>query len=111
MTLQNNQGYRRDLNLRETPNDRVALSNLGGAGIGEDLSRLQNNLRNTSKMSFHNIEEGYFSFGDDINVGISSLRCLQSTRTTSLGTLEGVCRITVHSNRSYLLRIGDLIRD
>ena len=110
MTLQNNQGHRRDLNLRETVNDRIALSNLGGTGIGEDLSRIVNNLRNTSKVSFHAIEEGYFSFGDDINVGISSLRCLQSTRTTSLGTLEGVCRITVHSNRSYLLRIGDLIK-
>ena len=110
MTLQNNQGYRRDLNLRETPNDRVALSNLGGAGIGEDLSRLQNNLRNTSKMSFHNIEEGYFSFGDDINVGISSLRCLQSIRTSSTGAVENVTTITVHSSRSYLLRIGDLIK-
>ena len=110
MTLQNNQGHRRDLDLRETVNDRIALSNLGGTGIGEDLSRIVNNLRNTSKVSFHSIEEGYFSFGDDINVGISSLRCLQSTRTTSLGVLEGVCKITVHSNRSYLLRIGDLIK-
>ena len=74
MPLQNNQGHRRDLDLAETPNDRVALSNLGGTGIGDDLSRLVNNLRNTSKVSFHTLKEGYFDFGDDINVGISSLR-------------------------------------
>ena len=110
MPLQNNQGHRRDLNLSETPNDRIALSNLGGTGIGDDLSRLVNNLRNTSKVSFHTIEEGYFSFGDDINVGISSLRCIEATRTTSLGVLEGVSKITIHSSRSYLLRIGDLIK-
>ena len=42
-----NQGYRRDLNLAETTSDRVALANLGGAGIAEDLDKLANNLRNT----------------------------------------------------------------
>ena len=110
MPLQNNQGHRRDLDLAETPNDRVALSNLGGTGIGDDLSRLVNNLRNTSKVSFHTLKEGYFDFGDDINVGISSLRCVQSTQTSSTGALVGVSKITIHSDRSYLLRIGDQIK-
>ena len=110
MPLQNNQGHRRDLNLSETVNDRIALSNLGGTGIGDDLSRLVNNLRNTSKVSFHTIKEGYFDFGDDINVGISSLRCVQSTQTSSTGALVGVSKITIHSDRSYLLRIGDQIK-
>ena len=43
-----NQGYRRDLNLQETVNDTVALDNLAGAGTADDISYLQNNLRNTS---------------------------------------------------------------
>ena len=43
-----NQGYRKDLNLQETKVDKEALDNLGGAGISNDLSILQNNLRNTS---------------------------------------------------------------
>lgn len=110
MPLQNNQGHRRDLDLAETINDRVALSNLGGTGIGDDLSRLVNNLRNTSKVSFHTLKEGYFDFGDDINVGISSLRCVEATQTSSTGALVGVSKITIHSDRSYLLRIGDQIK-
>ena len=110
MPLQNNQGHRRDLDLAETSNDRVTLSNLGGTGIGDDLSRLVNNLRNTSKVSFHTIKEGYFDFGDDINVGISSLRCVQATQTSSTGALVGVSKITIHSSKSYLLRIGDQIK-
>ena len=47
-----NQGYRRDLNLQETVNDTVALDNLAGAGTADDISYLQNNLRNTSYIPF-----------------------------------------------------------
>ena len=48
-----NQGYRRDLNLQETTNDTVALDNLAGAGTADDISYLQNNLRNTSNVGFN----------------------------------------------------------
>ena len=51
-----NQGYRRDLNLQETTNDTVALDNLAGAGTADDLSYLQNNLRNTSNVAFNTID-------------------------------------------------------
>jgi len=67
MTKQN-QGFRRDLNLQETSNETTALNNLGGAGIANDLRILQNNLRNTSTLSFNiavgaAISSGYFYFG------------------------------------------------
>ena len=104
-----NQGYRRDLNLAETTSDRQALANLGGAGIAEDLDKLQNNLRNTSRKSFHTITDGYFDFADDINVGITSLRCIATKVYGTTGLVDGVT-ITAHVDRSYLLRIGDLIK-
>ena len=50
-----NQGYRRDLNLQETTNDTVALDNLAGAGTADDISYIQNNLRNTSNVPFNSI--------------------------------------------------------
>lgn len=67
MTKQN-QGFKRDLNLQENTNDTQSLSNLGGAGIANDLRILQNNLRNTSTLSFNTvvgaaISSGYFYFG------------------------------------------------
>jgi len=67
MTKQN-QGFRRDLNLQETSNETTALNNLGGAGIANDLRILQNNLRNTSTLSFNiavgaAVSSGYFYFG------------------------------------------------
>ena len=104
-----NQGYRKDLNLSETISDRQALANLGGAGISEDLDRLQNNLKNQSEKSFHTITDGYFDFADDINVGITSLRCIATRVYGSTGLVDGVS-ITAHVDRSYLLRIGDLIK-
>ena len=63
-----NQGFRKDLNLQENTNDTQSLSNLGGAGIADDLRILQNNLRNTSTLSFNTIvgaavSSGYFYFG------------------------------------------------
>ena len=109
-TLKPNQGYRRDLNLAETVSDRQALANLAGAGIAEDLDRIQNNLKNTSDTSFHNLTEGFFTFGRDLNVGITSLRCLASQRIGSTGSLENIVTITAHVDRSYLLRIGDLFK-
>ena len=109
-TLKPNQGYRKDLNLAETVSDRQALANLAGAGIAEDLDRIQNNLKNTSDISFHNLTEGFFTFSRDFNVGITSLRCLGSQRIGSTGSLENIVTITAHVDRNYLLRIGNLFK-
>ena len=103
MTLPN-QGYRKDLNLGETPSERKALASLAGAGIDADIDRIVNNLRNTSDISFHTLKDGFFNFSEDITVGITSLRCIEST----FG--QNTVNITAHLDRQYKLRIGDLFK-
>ena len=62
-----NQGYRKDLNLLETPNDFSALDNIGGVGISFDLQIIQNNLRNISTTGFSALTDGFFDFGTTSN--------------------------------------------
>lgn len=57
-----NQGFRKDLNLEEVVNDTVAINNLAGAGIANDLRVIQNNLRNISTLSCNTVTNGFFSF-------------------------------------------------
>ena len=96
-----NQGYRRDLNLQETTNDTVALDNLAGAGTADDLSYLQNNLRNTSNIAFNSIDSnGFFSFANDRLIAASAI----STEGDGTNTT-----ITVTLTNSYLLKFGDLV--
>ena len=60
--VRNTQGYRKDLNLSETEEDKKAIDALAGAGTADNLSYLQNNLRNTSKIAYRSIDsEGFFS--------------------------------------------------
>lgn len=84
-----NQGFIKNFNLRETENDALVLNVLGGAGISDDISIIQNNLRNISTISYNSISSGFFFFGDnssftftnndivtvskDVNVGITTL--------------------------------------
>ncbi len=103
-----NQGYRRDLNLEETTNDTVALDNLAGAGTADDLSYLQNNLRNISNIPFNSIDSnGFFSFATDRIITTSSLSC--SIETDSDGNLLNTSAITVTLTNPYLLKFGDLV--
>ena len=96
-----NQGYRRDLNLEETTNDTVALDNLAGAGTADDISYLQNNLRNTSNIPFNSIDSnGFFSFASDRLISASAI----STEVDGANTV-----ITVTLTNSYLLKFGDLV--
>ena len=96
-----NQGYRRDLNLQETINDTVALDNLAGAGTADDISYLQNNLRNTSNVGFNAIDSnGFFSFANDRLISASAI----STEGNGTNTT-----ITVTLTNSYLLKFGDLV--
>ena len=104
-----NQGYRKDLNLSETENDRVALSNLGGTGIGDDLTRIVNNLRNVDHISFHQVANGQFSFESDINIGISSIYSDGNTRIGTQGQVENISVITVMLSNSYRFKVGDLV--
>lgn len=68
-----NQGYRRDLNLSETVSEAEAINNLGGAGISDDLRLIQNNLRNTSKIGFSTIANGFFNTGSSTVVKITGI--------------------------------------
>ena len=68
-----NQGYRRDLNLSETESETEAINNLGGAGISDDLRIIQNNLRNTSKIGFSTISNGFFKTGSSTVVKITGI--------------------------------------
>ena len=96
-----NQGYRRDLNLQETTNDTVALDNLAGAGTADDISYIQNNLRNTSNVAFNSItNDGFFSFATDRLISASAI----STEGNGTNTT-----ITVTLTNSYLLKFGDLV--
>ena len=96
-----NQGYRRDLNLQETTNDTVALDNLAGAGTADDISYIQNNLRNTSNIAFNSIDSnGFFSFATDRLISASAI----STEGDGTNTT-----ITVTLTNSYLLKFGDLV--
>ena len=96
-----NQGYRRDLNLQETTNDTVALDNLAGAGTADDISYLQNNLRNTSNIAFNSIDSnGFFSFANDRLIAASAI----STEGNGTNTT-----ITVTLTNPYLLKFGDLV--
>ena len=97
------QGYRRDLNLSETPNDKVALDNLMGLGINEDLRFIQNNLRNTSSIPYNNVDsDGFFSFGEDNSLQIDSISSAQVGEQIET-------RITVNLKYPYLLKEGNLV--
>ena len=104
-----NQGYRVDLNLKETPTDVLALDNLAGAGIADDLRRLQNNLRNTSKVGFNTVDgAGFYNSSYDRLLEISSLES-NGTEEFLSEKLYSNTTITLETNPTYLINFGDLV--
>ena len=104
-----NQGYRRDLNLKETTNDRLAIDNLAGAGTASDISYIQNNLRNISSIPFNSItSDGFFSFENDKVIATSSVS--SSINSDADGNLLDSSTIKVVLTDSYLLKFGDLVQ-
>jgi len=104
-----NQGYRVDLNLKETPTDVLALDNLAGAGIADDLRRLQNNLRNTSKVGFNTVDgAGFYNSSYDRLLEISSLES-NGTEEFFSERLYSNTTITLETNPTYLINFGDLV--
>jgi hypothetical protein len=92
-----NQGFRKDLNLEETTNDIVAINNLAGAVIANDLRIIQNNLRNISTLSCGIVTNGFFSFPsnefvftDDDIVGVNTNVTIGET-TLTFGTEYFIC--------------------
>ena len=106
MAIQN-QGFRRDLNLLETEDDRNALDNLAGAGTNKDLAFLQNNLRNTSSIPFYAVDsDGFFSTADDRVIGISGITATGDTDDD--GNKSTTVKVTLVN--PFLIKFGDLVK-
>ena len=106
MAIQN-QGFRRDLNLKETEDDRTAFDNLAGSGTSKDISFLQNNLRNISSIPFYVVDsDGFFSTANDKVIGITSI--------TANGVVDNdgnrSTTIQVSLINSHLIKFGDLVK-
>ena len=106
MAIQN-QGFRRDLNLKETEDDRTAFDNLAGSGTSKDISFLQNNLRNISSIPFYVVDsDGFFSTANDKVIGITSI--------TANGVVDNdgnrSTTIQVSLINPHLIKFGDLVK-
>ena len=100
-----NQGYRSDLNFLEHLNDSLALSNLGGVGIANDLRIINNNLRNTSRLPFNSVDltTDFFNFITDKVVGVTQVELAPDTDVTN------ATRITVTLSTPYHTYAGGLV--
>ena len=106
MAIQN-QGFRRDLNLFETEDDRTAFDNLAGSGTNKDIELLQNNLRNISSIPFFAVDSnGFFSTASDKIIGISSITATGDTDPD--GNKKTDIQITLIN--SFLLKFGDIVK-
>ncbi len=106
MAIQN-QGFRRDLNLLETEDDRNAIDNLAGAGTNKDIAFIQNNLRNTSSIPFYAVDsDGFFSTTND--------RVIEINGITGVGTVsengDKSTAVTVTLVNPFLIKFGDLVK-
>ena len=99
--VRNTQGYRKDLNLSETEVDKKALDALAGSGTADNLSYLQNNLRNTSSIAYRSIDsEGFFSNNVSRILPVTSI-------TTSIDGNK--TNIQIQLSDPFLLEISDQI--
>ena len=106
MAIQN-QGFRRDLNLRETEDDQTAFDNLAGSGTSKDISYLQNNLRNISSIPFYAVDsDGFFSSANDKAIGITSITVTGNTDVDNNKTTS----IQVSLINPHLIKFGDLVK-
>ena len=106
MAIQN-QGFRRDLNLLETEDDRNAIDNLAGAGTNKDLAFLQNNLRNTSSIPFYAVDsDGFFSTASNRVIGISGITATGNTDDN--GNKSTAVKVTLVN--PFLIKFGDLVK-
>ena len=103
------QGYRIDLNLKETENTRVAIDALGGAGISDDIRLLQNNLRNTSEIGFNAVDaQGFFSFKNDKIFSFISDQFIVSSKKT-IGSNSTSITIEFPLSAKLEFKLGDTI--
>lgn len=80
-----NQGYIRNLDLSETTNAALALANLAGSSIPDDLRIIQNNLRNTSKIGYSTFSQTHFQF-PELDFVFTNNDIIQVTENVSIGS-------------------------
>ena len=106
MSIRDDQGYRRDLNLGETENEIQVINNLGGAGIADDLRLIQNNLRNTSKIGFCTITDGFFNTGISTVIQISGLSKTTQTVFGQGGSTSSLIDFTIELDPPQYIEAG-----
>lgn len=105
MAIQN-QGFRRDLNLSETEDDRTAFDNLAGSGANLDIAVIRNNLRNTSSIPFYAVDsDGFFSTAKERIISLNSI----STDGKIDAAGNKTTTITVAITEPFLIKFGDLV--
>lgn len=94
-------GFQKSLNLREVGDARIALNNIGGAGIVNDLLIIRNNLRNISSISYQSLSNGYFFFGADNDFVFTNDDVVGVSTNVSVGTT------TLFANKDYYICNSD----
>ena len=106
-----NQGFRKDLNLAETTNETVAINNLAGAGIANDLRVIQNNLRNTSDVSTINTFIGVATASGNIGVTTTFITGINTTGIAGGQTLKLIVGVINADTRVNSVGIGTVFLD
>lgn len=95
-----NQGYIRNLDLSETTNPALALANLAGSTIPDDLRLIQNNLRNTSTIGYSTFSQAHFQF-PELDFVFTNNDVIQITKNVSIGST------TLNTNSKYFICESD----
>ena len=111
-----NQGYRVDLNLKETPSDADAWGNLYKAEVAEDLKVWVNNKRNLSIIKFNHenettgigsVHNGFFEFGIDNEFVFTKDDVVGFSHDVRFPTSDGSGNITIPSSSDLYVMQSD----
>ncbi len=91
-----NQGYVANSNLKETTNESLALANLAGITIPNDLKIIQNNLRNISTIGYSSFFDGFFQFSD-LEFIFTNDDKIKVSKNVSIGST------TLYENNNYFI--------
>ena len=110
------QGYRIDLNLKETPNDADAWGNLYKADVAEDLKVWVNNKRNLSILKFNHedtatgigsIHNGFFEFGIDNEFVYTTDDVVGFSHDVRFPTSDGSGNISIPTSSTFFVMQSD----
>ena len=110
------QGYRIDLNLKETPSDADAWGNLYKADVAEDLKVWVNNKRNLSILKFNHedtatgigsIHNGFFEFGIDNEFVYTTDDVVGFSHDVRFPTSDGSGNISIPTSSTFFVMQSD----